>query len=117
LGRRDALVARRPSAAARGGERPERLVRPTVIPTGPTSGAARRDYLDWLLILGSRHLEWVVHEDVRCNGRVRPHPGTAPAPADTRRTARRARRQCGPSRPDRAGGLRRSPPTSRPRWA
>jgi transposase InsO family protein len=36
-------------------------------------GTARRDCLDWLLVLGSRHLERVLHEYVRHYNHARPH--------------------------------------------
>jgi putative transposase len=38
-------------------------------------GSVRRECLDWLIIVGRRHLEWVLSEYVDHYNRARPHRG------------------------------------------
>src|SRR5262249_39369682 len=63
-------------------------------------GTARRDCPDWLLVLGSRHLERVLHEYVR-HYTLQPRPPAPGAPATPTAPTRATRRRRGPGSPSR----------------
>ncbi len=69
-------------------------------------GTVRRECLDWLLILGQRHLEQVLGEDVVHYNAVRPHRALElRAPLSHRHVAHPTRPSGAVSRRDRLGGL------------
>ena len=65
-------------------------------------GTVRREWLDWILVLGRRHLEAVLREYVAHYNAHRPHRALGcepPTPSQSRSSLRRHRRR------DRLGGL------------